>query len=230
MSGAIFLCDYEKFREESQAFMEEADRGEYISIVQRAIQIANSIHPEKWILNDLGTTLNGFSESEIAKFSQSHATGFSFLVLLSQYLTLPPIPSPRFNNIHKVINLLKWDNRDITLLMKGATTTALLKPDLVSDLLERPPADSSNWNDPAYYWWWLRPEFAFYTGWWSIDQLRQLRHKLIDSKMHLDYAVTVILDADPSLTNEEIIDDFNYVIQFFDMAINKGVGLLYIVA
>jgi hypothetical protein len=108
------------------------------------------------------------------------------------------------------------------------STTVLLKPTVVKDVLKRPPAPDPRWHNPAYYWWWLRPEYAFYTGWWNIQQLESLRKKLLESEQVIEDVDVEQLQFHPSVTKQTVRDHYEQTVQLFELVIEQGVGLLAI--
>ena len=227
MYQAIFLFDYIQFRQEAEPFIEMADKGSYTPIIAKANDIASQIVPKGWILEDMGTTLKKFQ-----KFQEDgeigHVTGFSFLVLLSQFLKRDPSSAPGLDNVAKVLKLSDWFPKDIELLRRGMSTTVLLKPTGFDDVLKRPPAKDSRWHLPAYYWWWLRPEYSFETGWWGIQQLTNLRDKLLESEQFIENVDLEQLNLHPSVTKHTVRDHYEQTLQLFELSINQGIGLLSI--
>jgi hypothetical protein len=175
----------------------------------------------------MGTTLKGFKKFQKAG-EIGHVTGFSFLVLLSQFLKSSPHPLLGLGNVTKALTLSNWLPRDIELLRSGMSTTVLLKPTVVKDVLKRPPAPDPRWHNPAYYWWWLRPEYAFYTGWWNIQQLESLRKKLLESEQVIEDVDVEQLQFHPSVTKQTVRDHYEQTVQLFELVIEQGVGLLAI--
>lgn len=227
MSQHIFLFDYIKFKEEAAPFVKLADVGEYKPIIAKANEIATLIDSEDWILEDMGTTLKAFDKwQENAEIG--HITGFSFLVLLSQFLKLSPFPTPGLGNIAKALISSNWSQKEIELLKNGMSTTVLLKPSEADDMLKRPPVPDSRWHDPSYYYWWLRPEYAFHTGWWDIQQLGSLREKLLEAKQVVENADIHKLNFHPSISKQTIYEHYERTIQLFGFATDQEFGLLTI--
>lgn len=225
MYHAIFLLDYVGFRQEVEPFVRLADKGEYAAIIDKATEIAVRIAPEEWILEDLGTSLKGFSDEAQESRSTPQTIGFSFLVLLSQFLKPVPFPAPGLGNVAQAVTLLNWDRKDVDLLRNGMATTTLLKPDLVENPLERPPSDDPRWHKESHYWWWLRPEYAFYTGWWEVRQLEKLRNILSKTQPKLAQVDVAQLNLHPSVTNKVLHENYERTIQLFDLAVSQQVGL-----
>jgi hypothetical protein len=227
MFSAIFLFDYLKFRSEAQPFVVKADRGEYGAIIDKANEIADHIIPANWILEDLGTTLTNFSEFR-QNGMQSQVVGFSFLVLLSRFLEAMSAATPSLGNVGQVVAAIGWNRRDVELLSKGMATTTLLKPALVSDVLARPPINDARWHEPAFYWWWLRPENAFYVGWWDKPHLERFHDMLTKFRTDFERADLGKLNLPASVTEKSLLADYDRTVEVFALAKAKGYGLLSI--
>lgn len=181
---ALFLFDYLGFRKEAEPLVKMADEGNTQAVVNYAQEISHRLTLGGWILEGLGTTLKGFDQAGEANSNDwlrpgPWLTGQAFLVILSQYLQRLSPFSP-FPTLAEVSKYLKWDESLVLLLQKGRATTTLLKPEDSTSPLDRPPIDE-RWNEPEYYWWWLRPSHAFETGWWNSDDIVRLCEALRES-------------------------------------------------
>lgn len=228
MFHAFFLFDYERFRQNASPYIELADKGEFTPIIEKANKIAVTINPEDWILEDLGTTLKGFSYLK-QKGSQAHIVGFSFLVLLSNTLEMVPFTSFGLGNIADIVASLGWNDEDVGLFRKGMATTVLLKPSLVGNVLERPPIGDPRWYDSSYYWWWLRPENAFHTGWWDAQQLERFHGMLAEIRSNFEQVDIGKLNLHPSVTKIRLLDDYDKTMKLFNLAKERQFGLLLII-
>jgi hypothetical protein len=228
MFYSIFLFDYVNFRLEAQPYVQLADEGNYSAVNAKAKEIASQINAETWILEDLGTTLRGFFTSSNIPISQT--TGFSFLVMLTQFLKPIPFSAPGLGNVAYTAGQVGWSEHDTKLLSRGIATTTLLKPNLVLDKLERPPADDPRWHDASYYWWWLRPENAFYIGWWDLDSIEAMHRKLIE--VAPNFAVVDVMDfkLHPSVTHQSLLNDYEQAIALFETAQKEQLGLFQIIS
>jgi hypothetical protein len=229
MNHHIFWFDYVGFRKEVEPFVQMADQGKYTEVIERARTIAIQKIPKGWVLEGLGTSLSSFlyfsSDDLLAR-----ATGFSFLVILSQFLRPISLPTPGFGNLGRVADSLGWNERDVKLLSMGMTTVLLLKPEQVKDPLERPPAADSHWYDPVFYSWWMRPENAFYTGWWDMESIKMLLHKLPQISHSLQSTDVVKLQLHPSVTQEILFNDYAAIIELFEKALAEQVGIYCVIS
>jgi hypothetical protein len=227
MFHAIFLFDYVKFRQEAQSFVELADEGEYAAIINKAKEIETEIVPEKWILEDLGTTLKGFTEFQ-QKGMSAQVVGFSFLILLSQYLEEISLTNLGVENVAQAVASLGWAKADVDLLSQGMSPTVLLKPSFVNDVLERPSTDDSRWYDPAYYWWWVRPENAFYIGWWDKEHLEKLQNMLSEVQDTFEQVDIGKLNLHSSVTKKTLVENYHQTMKLLKLAEEHKCGLLSI--
>jgi hypothetical protein len=228
MYRRVFYFDYLHFREAARPFIERADAGEHSSVVAHANEIAGRPGGRKWILEGHGTGLG-----ELKRRTGPELTGFAFLVLLSTFLKTvrSDIARPSaFPSAARALKQIGWTERDADLLAQGLATTVLLKPDLVQDPLQRPSPRDDRWEEPTYYWWWLRPMNAYYTGWWGLEQITYLHSKMVDCRTRVSHIPTNELDLHPSVTVEKLVQQYDAVMRLFSIAMPKQVGIFFIVA
>ena len=227
MRERTFLFDHDSFQQQARPFVERADNGNYEPILEQARSIANHVPPQEWILEGLGTGLSELDAPPEAR----RRVGFAFLVLLSKFLRPNPLVRS-IGSVGLVVSHFGWSERDTRLLSQGMATTFLIKPGLVSDPLERPPAGDERWHNPAYYWWWIRPANAYNTGWLTYEQVTRFHerlHTIQQEYLRLDVSS---LDLPPSLviTQQDLAEDYHRTIKLFQIAIAEKVGLFHILA
>ncbi|MCC6614049.1 MAG: hypothetical protein IT320_11275 [Anaerolineae bacterium] len=229
MNHTMFIFDYIGFRAEAQPLIEMADQGDYSAVFEKARKIARHIAPETWILEDLGTTLKGFPDN-MENFPISRNAGLSFLIILSQFLEHSLIPPLGLGNIAKIGASLGWSEADIKLLSIGLSTAALMKPDLVTNPQERSSISDPHWHDSAYYWWWVQPENAFYTGWWDIEHMKLLVEKIEAIRNQFEQINVEALNLHSSVTKLSLHEDYENTITQFKKTILREKGLFYIIS
>jgi hypothetical protein len=235
MAQEIFMFNYTGFRREVEPLVLLADKGDYSDVLKKARALAEDIQPGTWILENLGTSLQDFKDAKPDHPNNwlrpgPHLTGFSFLVILSQFLTPIPVPPPRLSDVGHAASALGWSRRDVELLSIGMATTALLKPELVPDPLERPSGADSRWNDPAYYWWWLRPEHAFYTGWWDLELIAKFHQRLSEMRKDFEQIDVAALSKRTNTVQSDLIGNYEKTVKVFSDALAEQTGLFQIIA
>lgn len=232
MQHEKFLFDYVGFQQAAQPFIQLADQGDYEPVISRAKEIASQIPPRKWVLEDLGTTLD--SPDTYGRGFTGFITGFSFLVMLSQFLTpLKNHNAGMFPNVGQTAAVIDstWSEADVFLFYRGMATTVLVKPDLVPDPMQRPPAhDTRWWGDPEYWWWWVRPSHSFSIGWWSLEQITRFHRRLLPIRPEFERVSLSNTPLPSYVTHETLLRDYDDAMKLFATAIEAEVGMLYITA
>lgn len=157
--------------------MPATESGNNNPVTERVWSFIDELGGDKWIVEGYGTSIHAL---EILR-SRPALVGHQYLILLSQFLQRGSDHDRelRIGASADVAERLKWSNRDTQMLRIGMATTHLLKPDRVEDALERPRSkDDPGWQDPLNYWWWVRPQNAFVTGWWDTEAVEDLKTKL----------------------------------------------------
>jgi hypothetical protein len=124
-----------------------ADRGDFAPQIQRGQRIVEQYSRREWVLEGLGTSLKSWPETS----SRPDCPGFALLLLASQYMKPVPFEAPGLGNVALVLAQQGWNEREVRLIRDGWAMTTLIKPDVVSDLLERPSPADPRWYDPTFY-------------------------------------------------------------------------------
>jgi hypothetical protein len=222
MREVTLFFDHEGFQQEAEPLVQRVDTGDYEAVIRRARTIASRISRKKWILEGLGTSLLQLDEL----LPGPSLIGFSFLVLLSEFLHPNPFGYQSIGWIGTVVEHLGWSPRDVKLLKNGMATTYLLKPELVPDPLERPPNDE-RWHDPTYYWWWLRPANAYMTGWLTCEQITVFHRRLLEVQTDYEQVDVTSLNMPSSTIQADLLEDYQRGLKLFEAAIEAKVGLFY---
>lgn len=227
-----FLLDYERFRREVQPLVEMADRGDFDAVRKTGEEVALMLRRSEWILEGLGTTLKGDVKQYAIDDNDPFLTGYAFLILLSQYLTPLPFQVKGRGYIQRALRVLGWGERDVSAFTLGKSHTTLLKPELVSDPLERPAPDQEDprWSDPAYYWWWLRPSHSFRIGWWDLELIKTLRTRLAEMRTDFEQLDITSLELPHEITRDTFLDAYNGVLRLYEFALAEEVGLYLVVS
>lgn len=227
-----FLLDYLRFRREVQPLEEKADNGEYDAVRMAAEEIIQQLRSEKWILENRGTTLTSGLVPKGLDQNHPTVTGFAFLIIFSQYLKPIPFKIKGMGYIEQATRVLGWNEREISMFTVGQSHTTLLKPELAPDPLERPTPDpnDSRWNDPAYYWWRIRPLRAFRIGWWDLDLIDSLRTSLAKMKTDFEQLDITKLELPHEITSKVLLDAYNDALKLYDTALAERVGLYLILS
>jgi hypothetical protein len=171
MLSRKFLFDYNRFHLEAKPFIEEADRSNYVPILQYAGELTAEHSTTDWILENSGASLfqlNTLSRDPAAQI------GFAFLVLLSKFLSPPPVDYIPMGGVGAILALADLHEREeISTIMKGLPTSFLFKPGQ-----HQGSSGDPRWRDPAYYWWWVRPTHAYFTKWIDMEMAAHLHQKL----------------------------------------------------
>lgn len=171
MLSRKFLFDYEGFQLEAKPFIEEADQGNYILISQYAGKLADELSTTEWILENSGASL--FQLDTLSR-DPAAQIGFAFLILMSKFLSPPPVDYTPMGGVGAVLSLAdSREHEEISLILKGLPTSFLFKP----GQYQGPPGDQ-RWRNPAYYWWWVRPSHAYFIKWFDTEMIAHLHQKL----------------------------------------------------
>ena len=227
MYGSKYLFNHEAFEQEAESYMQEADAGNYEHLLKQARKVADAIPPGGWILEGQGTILQ-----EVYSTTAEPPTrvGFAFLLLLSQHLipyTEDGAEDVSLSAMAEAATYLGWNTRDIMLLDDGMSLTALMKPELVDDPLQRPSPGDSRWFLPSYYWWWVRPLNAYHTGWLSRIQVKDLHGMMKMQEDRFQSIPVESLNWPKPLDQERFLRYCKATMRFFEVAKNQGLGIFH---
>lgn len=236
MNFEIFFFDYNRFLQENGEFLLQADEGNYLPMVERARSLVESIHPDDWILNDLGCHL-----SQLERFEKWPATfgGFSLLVLLSEYLHPTNMRYHSYESISRLRSIcdhLGWNNATIQMFRLGNKIESLLKPSI--EFPDERINQTATWLDPRNYWLAVHPERSLNDGWFSLENIQFYYDLLVQSEDKyrqidfdaLDLSPTHKLSFRNSPTHAQWVGFLSDVLRLFENALEKRVGLYWIVA
>ena len=227
MHYATYLFNYGSFQQDSRRAIEAAKIGNYHVVAEQAERILGGLKPRSWILEGHGTSLREYHQLDPAEPAY---TGFCFLLLLSKHLYSFPSEPELFelDVVSQVVMSLGWPKSDVQLLQLGMSTAVLVKPESVTDPIHRPSPNDPRWKDPAYYWWWVRPLNAYYSGWWNVEQVTDLHSKLLQLRQDIINTDPASLALAKSRTIEQWNAYYERTIQLFRTAKNKDLGVFYV--
>lgn len=223
MHQDIFFFDSSRFQQEAKPFIYQADKGNYEAVIEKARSIIERTLPEEWILEGLGA-----HTYELETCTGPAQTGFAFLVLLAECL-FPDRFVYRVNSTSLLLSCLHWSERDTSLFSLGMATTYLIKPEQIPDPLQRPPAGDSRWEDPTYYWWWIRPLCAYNTGWLAYEQVCEFYRRLASTQRERVHSDVATFDIPPNctVTQQNLIEDYYRLGDMLRTAMESKQGLFY---
>ncbi len=163
MLHKTFLFDYKKFAQTAVKLTPSIEKGDYQELLAEANHIFSAVTPEKWILQDIGTSLEKFSLGEIR---DSFDVGYLLLVVLSKYLTYGQFSLDQLGDVRKALLHLGWDDKSIDLLIHGEPTNLLIQPDSLHMPVYR--------QNTAPYYYWISPSQANHCGWLSLERIESL--------------------------------------------------------
>lgn len=224
MAGfATCHIDYKGFREFARPYVAAADRGEYEVVIQKAIEIATEVRSADWGLE--GVEYLGYYRYKRYRQEVLHPfkVGGAFLVMLGTFMTKTDTlhELPRWRRLRD----LQWTEAESTLIFEGYSSTTIIKPELVQNPFERPPANDSRWHDLSYYWWCVRPRNAMRIHWWDCPAIEQVLQLLEDRKDNILGIDLSQIDHEPPLTKEMVQKEYDATIRTFHLALEKGMGI-----
>lgn len=202
--------------------MEQVNKGNYQAIVDYACSITDNLSPRDWILEGHGANL---VELETLP-SGPTLTGFAFLVLLSKFLRENPFGYGDVGAISHVVLHLGWKTEEVNLFRQGMRTSHLFKPGQVQG-----PADDPRWYQDEYYWWWVRPLYAYYTSWLNKVQVNNFHRKLVEVRPQVElFDPSTLHVPGLTITRTEMLESYQYTVDVFRAADELQIGLFSVIS
>jgi hypothetical protein len=227
---SYFLFDHEKFITYARPFIAKAQNGQYIEVIQHAQEIARQKKfDENWILEGKFESIKGFTDIDNLQLKDAEfltrQTGFSFLVIFSQFLESL---GRRYINlgIGTVVAVGKqfgWKKTDLKHFDDMNYPTLLGFEDI-----EFRKTTDAQWRNPEYFWLWFRPSHCFRSGWWSVEKLKHIHELLRNAQVEFTKINIKRLNASFPIDELHIRTDFALLEALLSYAIDYQKSLYFV--
>lgn len=210
----MYLFDVDKFKTVITPVVQKLEKND-CSLLQMNATEAGYQNPQIWaILNNFRYYFDDLGHEEDEFPDPSDRANFWMMILLASFLQLiEDHPYYNSSNISKVLQASGWEARDIQRLLIGNSQRALLQPQLVHDLVER-PIQYSNWP-----FWCQFGRIPALTGWLSFSDIQELLPKLFLVKEKIE-----------QVNHPQLAIDYNYLVKILSIADRTSNGLFFAVA
>jgi hypothetical protein len=194
---STFLFDYVGYKAAVAPIVDELDKNN-LEPLKNIVENVRKDHVDhqKWILHNVGTRLDNFALDQDVKY-QNSLIGHWLLIMLSTFLLPAQSLEYGWSKFSLILHKLNWSKEDINLILKGNSTSLLIKKTIppLTRVLE--------WNDP--YWYWVMPRYGPYHGWLPLDEIVRLFERLDADKYKIgeidDPSSNLYFPASMSLDN-----------------------------
>jgi len=215
-----YLFNYNDFQKTVAPLVKALEKDDSRPLQEYVTEVRGKFnHPGEWILNDVGTSLNGdFGFDRDLKY-QNALWGNWLLIVLSDFLHQTPSLNYKWTKLSKILETLGWNEEDRWLLIAGHPTSLLVKPQAT-----HLRGMALTYSDP--FWFWISPPYSTYCGWLSLEDINRLDRKLQIEKNNV--VDNMEFSAKVSISLSEVNLIWGNVMRVVKEAVNTDKGIFLV--